>query len=252
MTANATEERIIYHIVPADDYDKMPPDQPYTPLRFAEEGFIHCAKGEERVLLVANTVYRKVPGKFLLLVIGERLVEPEIRYEIVGEILFPHIYGPLNRNAIIRVQEMARAKDGTFLTIAEPPSPIEALGVHPAAVAAEAGIEDVLLEMRRLRRVADKRIAAMEQEIESFRQGKPTPVTTQAPAPATAPASASKPSVDPMSKLEQQIIDLRSILVDRIDKLEARVATLEKKLAPRAKAAVSKAKAKTTRKKASK
>lgn len=235
-----SNESILYHIVLADYYDSLPADQPYVPPRFAEEGFIHCTKGEDRLLLVANTVYRKMPGKFWLLVIDEHKVKPEIRYEIVGEIVFPHIYGPLNRDAIVRVQEMARAADGTFLTIGAPPEPSEPLSVHPAALAAHATIEDVLAETRRLRHVATERIAALEQEIEAFRQGRPAPAGQPVSA---APAAPSALAITPgpgdverlagqISRVEQQLVELNALIVNRLDKLEARVKALEKKRAP--------------------
>jgi uncharacterized protein (DUF952 family) len=230
-----SEERIIYHIAPAEYYDQQPTDQAYRPPRFEEEGFIHCTKGDERVLLVANTVYRKTPGKFWLLVIDERQVKAEIRYEIVGEILFPHIHGPLNRDAIVRVQEMGRAKDGTFLSIGIAPEPPDELSVHPVALAAEASIEDVLLETRRLRQLATERIAVLEQEIQAYMEGRPAKLAAPAkPAPPQAvkiPVSAEPSERERLAKLEVHMVDLRSLLVDRMDKLEARVEALEKKAA---------------------
>lgn len=229
------DEQIIYHIVPAGYYDGLSTDQPYVSERFAEEGFIHCTKDEERVLLVANTLYRKTRGKFWLLVIDERRVQPEIRYEIVGEILFPHIYGALNRDAILRVQEMARAQDGTFLTIGAPPPP-EPLSVHPAALAAEASIEDVLAETRRLRQAAVERIAALEQEIEAFRQGRPIP-----PSAPSAPAKVAPDAIESLSKrvaaLEQQVaedrVKITQLSSEVVDALTQRVAALERRVAER-------------------
>lgn len=231
-----SNERIIYHIVGADYYNSLPTDRPYIPPRFAQEGFIHCTRGEDCTLLVANTLYRKTPGQFLLLVIDEQRVQAEIRNEIVGEILFPHIYGQLNRTAIVRVQEMARAADGTFLAIGEPPPPVEPLSLHPAVMAAEASLEDVLAETRRLRKYATERIAELEQEIEAFRQGKPytplpAPSVKQAPSqPVSAPAPTDLEALaERVARLEQQLIETRSLLVDRMDKLEAHLAALAKK-----------------------
>jgi uncharacterized protein (DUF952 family) len=230
-----SEERIIYHIVPAEYYDQQPVDQAYRPPRFEEEGFIHCTKGDERTLLVANTLYRKTPGKFWLLVIDERQVEAEIRYEIVGEILFPHIHGPLNRDAIVRVQEMGRAQDGTFLSIGIAPEPLDELSVHPAALAVEASIEDVLLETRRLRQLATERIAVLEQEIQAYLEGRAVPPTAPAaptpPKPIKIPVSTGPSERERLAGLETHMVELRSLLVDRIDKLEARVGALEKKTA---------------------
>ena len=116
---------IIYHLTPADYFSRLPADQPYRPREFDREGFIHCTKGEERLLLVADTIYRRVPGDFLLLVIDERRVTSPVKHENVGGILFPHIYGALNRDAIVRSVTMGRRADGTFLPIGEPDAAAE-------------------------------------------------------------------------------------------------------------------------------
>jgi len=62
------------------------------------------------LLQVANTYYWDVPGEFLLLVIVESQVSAEVKYE--GG--FPHIYGPLNRDAIVEAHTMPRQADRYF------------------------------------------------------------------------------------------------------------------------------------------
>lgn len=51
-----------------------------------------------------------MPGEFLLLAIDESQVSAEIKYENG----FPHIYGSLNRDAIVAVHSMPRHADGHF------------------------------------------------------------------------------------------------------------------------------------------
>jgi len=72
---------IIYHLTPADYWRSLDPTAPYLPAAFEQDGFIHCTRGLDLVLHVANTFYRQVPGKFLLLVIDEARVSAEIKYE---------------------------------------------------------------------------------------------------------------------------------------------------------------------------
>jgi uncharacterized protein (DUF952 family) len=66
-------------------------------------GFIHCSL-KDQVIDVANSI---APGKddLVLLEIEESKVVPKIVYENLegGEKLFPHIYGPLNEDAIIAI-----------------------------------------------------------------------------------------------------------------------------------------------------
>ncbi len=69
----------------------------------ADQGFIHCSLPEQ-VTDVANAI---APGKrdLVLLEIDDAKVIPMILYENLegGEKLFPHIYGPLNDDAIIAI-----------------------------------------------------------------------------------------------------------------------------------------------------
>jgi uncharacterized protein (DUF952 family) len=52
----------------------------------------------------------------VLLEIDTNLVKPEIRYENLegGLKLFPHIYGQLERKAVLRVRNFAPGLDGFF------------------------------------------------------------------------------------------------------------------------------------------
>jgi uncharacterized protein (DUF952 family) len=112
MTLNHTNT--IYHLVYANYWRKQDANTPYLPQNFDSDGFIHCTKGLEKLLQVANTFYCDVPGDFLLLTIDERRISAPVKYE--GG--FPHIYGPLNREAIISTHPMKRRDDGRF----EPPA----------------------------------------------------------------------------------------------------------------------------------
>ena len=83
----------------------------YTVECLATEGFIHCSTPAQ-LLFVADSRYRGETG-LIVLCIDTSLVEPEIRYE--GEIdRFPHIYGPLNLNAVYKLVDFPPGPDGTF------------------------------------------------------------------------------------------------------------------------------------------
>jgi uncharacterized protein (DUF952 family) len=98
----------IYHIAEAADWAQAQRDGQYAMSTrgrtLAEEGFIHAATAEQ-VPLVASAFYRDVPD-LLLLVIDPALVGPEIRYEHVPgqDLPYPHIYGPLNLDAVIETR----------------------------------------------------------------------------------------------------------------------------------------------------
>ncbi|MFI2858253.1 DUF952 domain-containing protein [Paenibacillus sp. JSM ZJ436] len=77
----------------------------YAPPSLKKEGFIHCSTPEQ-LLNVANTFYKGQKGLFLLY-IDESKVIPDIVYEDLYKTgkKFPHIYGPLNLDAVERIVE---------------------------------------------------------------------------------------------------------------------------------------------------
>lgn len=106
---------VIYHLVPIDYWESQPADRPYTPSDFAREGFIHCTRGEEQIAVVANRYYRNDRRAWQVLVIDEKNLSAEIKYEPGADgRLYPHIYGVLNREAVIKVLPMPRDPDGVF------------------------------------------------------------------------------------------------------------------------------------------
>lgn len=65
---------------------------------------------------VANAYYKGQDGLVILVIDPERLAA-ELRWEPgtdKADELFPHIYGALNLDAVLRVVEFPRAADGTF------------------------------------------------------------------------------------------------------------------------------------------
>ena len=109
-----SEGAVTWHLAPADYYEGLDPDEPYIPEDFAREGFIHCTDGIEELVRVANRYYRADPRPYVILEINPKLVRAEIRYEDSAR-RYPHIYGPLNRDAIVEVRPAPRLPRGAFL-----------------------------------------------------------------------------------------------------------------------------------------
>jgi uncharacterized protein (DUF952 family) len=108
----------IYHIAAAADWEQACRDGQYTMstrgLTLAEQGYIHASTAEQ-VAQVANAFYRGVPD-LLLLVIDPERVGPEIRYEAVPgqDQPYPHIYGPLNTDAVVQARPFRPGPAGDF------------------------------------------------------------------------------------------------------------------------------------------
>jgi uncharacterized protein (DUF952 family) len=109
----------IYHIATRSDWARARRDGEYATSTIgrtlAEQGFIHASQATQ-VAEVANALYRAVPDELVLLVIDPDLVQAPIRYEHVpgAEDPFPHIYGPLNPDAVVAERPFRPAPDGLF------------------------------------------------------------------------------------------------------------------------------------------
>jgi uncharacterized protein (DUF952 family) len=84
------------------------------------EGFIHCSTPAQ-VAATANRFYRAQRG-LLVLYIDPTLLTAPLKYEPGTDVadLFPHIYGPLNLMAIVRVADFEPDAAGDFHPPAEP------------------------------------------------------------------------------------------------------------------------------------
>jgi len=77
----------------------------------AEEGFIHCSYAHQ-VQAIADLVYSG-RSDVVLLEIDPRLLRSPVNVESLdNREAFPHIYGPLNRDAVTRVSSVPLLADG--------------------------------------------------------------------------------------------------------------------------------------------
>ena len=87
----------------------------FTAESLTGEGFIHCSKVDQ-ILRVANTFFEGQHGLVILVIDPDR-VTSEIRWEPGTDLatdLFPHIYGPINLDAVVHVLEFEPGADGKF------------------------------------------------------------------------------------------------------------------------------------------
>ena len=108
------------HIVPVAYFDAQNPAEDYVPADFAREGFIHTTDGAHNMADTANRHYSADPQPYYVLYIDTARLTSPVRYDATPHI-YPHIYGPLNRAAIIGQALMPREAEGTFLPPPESP-----------------------------------------------------------------------------------------------------------------------------------
>jgi uncharacterized protein (DUF952 family) len=114
---------LIYHIALPAEWKQAQHDDEYTistrGRTLEQQGFIHAGRAHQ-VAPVANAIYGG-DDELLVLVIDEDRVKPDIRYEAVPDWddPFPHIYGPLNLDAVVEISSLKRGPDGRFAFAAE-------------------------------------------------------------------------------------------------------------------------------------
>lgn len=104
----------ILHLAERARWRAALPEGPYTPAAYAHEGFVHCSEPEQ-LEAVANRLFLG-RDDLVLLAIDEDRLAAEVRREDLygGGELFPHVYGPIEVEAVIAVREVGPGEDGRF------------------------------------------------------------------------------------------------------------------------------------------
>jgi uncharacterized protein (DUF952 family) len=107
---------LIYHITAESEWEKAKVTGYYTTPSLELEGFIH-ASNSEQLVVTANRYFNGRTDLVILKIVTEK-VEPEVRLDPVTSYSepqeFPHIYGPLNLDAVIEVIDFKPDADGSF------------------------------------------------------------------------------------------------------------------------------------------
>ena len=105
----------VLHIATLSSWQEAQRAGSYAPEGLAADGFIHCSKAGQ-VLRAAEAYYAGRTG-LVLLVIDPGRLGSEVRWEPgtdqPGE-LFPHVYGPLDLEAVVAVHPFEPGPDGRF------------------------------------------------------------------------------------------------------------------------------------------
>ena len=113
---------MIYHITSRQAWNNAREHGEYRAESLETEGFIHCST-ESQVVPVAQKYYAGQNDLYLL-VIEPALLSSDLKWEPPSEgapppgvpegDLFPHIYGPLNLDAVVQVFDLLSYVDGKF------------------------------------------------------------------------------------------------------------------------------------------
>ena len=108
----------LVHLCRHEDWARAQDLGEYRADTLESAGFIHFSKPGQ-ILKVANQYYQAA-GNLLLLWIDPAMLVSELRWEASDGDVFPHLYGPLNLDAVVATSEFQPDADGVFRTIPNP------------------------------------------------------------------------------------------------------------------------------------
>ena len=98
--------KMILHVTSKEDWLRCEDETLYTPLAFANGGFIHACLPNQ----LSGVLERYFSGRrdLLLLHIDDKRLNASVVMETAmpGGEQFPHIYGPINREAIAKLEQI--------------------------------------------------------------------------------------------------------------------------------------------------
>jgi len=101
----------IFHIATAADWRRALESGSYTTstvgVTLEEEGLTHASR-RDQVQAVFDRYYRTLREDLVLLTIDTRRLESEVRVEAAGDDSYPHVYGPIDRRAVVAVVPLSR------------------------------------------------------------------------------------------------------------------------------------------------
>ena len=102
---------MIFHILQRADWEAALQQGRYLPASLQTEGFIHCSTEAQ----LSGTLARFFAGQsgLVRLTIDEQRLAAPLQWEHPSDdrrdLVFPHVYGPLNLDAVVEVSELSPA-----------------------------------------------------------------------------------------------------------------------------------------------
>ena len=113
----------LLHLLPLTVWEHVRDAGDYRPDSYDVDGFVHCSGDDAVMLAVANAYYRAAVDELVVLELDAAKLRAEVRWEapdpapppgVAAETLFPHVYGPLDLAAVVRVRRLVRDDAGDF------------------------------------------------------------------------------------------------------------------------------------------
>ncbi len=105
---------MIYHITTLKNWNHAQQVSQYSLDSLASDGFIHASTWDQ-VVGTGNYLFRGQTGLVVLAIDTDQLAA-EVKFEAAPgtDQQFPHIYGPINLDAVVQVIDFSPEPDGSF------------------------------------------------------------------------------------------------------------------------------------------
>jgi len=110
---------VILHLMARPAWEQWRDGGEYDPPSLASEGFVHCTGDDDLMLAVANRFYSGEAADVVVVTLDDPRLTSEVRWEAPAhpdgtpatgaEPLFPHVYGPLDRDAVVGARRLLRS-----------------------------------------------------------------------------------------------------------------------------------------------
>jgi uncharacterized protein (DUF952 family) len=106
-------EKIIYHLVLPSWWESFEDKDFYESETLEQETFIHLST-KNQVEGTLNNYFKGTEKLFLLHIEVQKLTSQLVFEDLHGHGTFPHLYGRLNKKAVIEIENITPNSDGTF------------------------------------------------------------------------------------------------------------------------------------------
>ena len=105
----------IYHIVLPHVWERFKNRPSYAPESLTTEGFIHCSYSNQ-LEGVLKRYYSKAAKVLIVTIDTDKLLPKLVTEASTNNEIYPHIYGRLNHNSVVNVEERIMAIEETDAT----------------------------------------------------------------------------------------------------------------------------------------
>jgi uncharacterized protein (DUF952 family) len=101
---------LIYHVTLPSNWERFQGRPSYQAESLYDEGFIHCSYANQ-LPGVLKRYYSNAKKVMILTIDTEKLKSRLVEEKSTNDEVYPHIYGRLNHNAVVNVEERILARE---------------------------------------------------------------------------------------------------------------------------------------------